>query len=114
MICFMAAGLAFPLRMGQGDGSRKPVSGVRAVPNSWGWLRPDFFHQRSTGGHREQKILPVRFGQDARIEDHDNPVVGLGTDQSSDALLELEDGFGQLVLQKPIATLSGDLLEPSF
>ena len=69
-------------------------------------LRPIQATDRETGGfhhprasrQRVQKHAAVGFDEHARVEDHDDAAVGLGADQPAEALLQLDDGFGKLIL----------------
>ena len=63
---------------------------------------------------RVQERPPVGLGQDPRVEDHDDAAVGPGADQPAEALLELDDGLGHLVLDERVAAALADLLEPGL
>ena len=65
-------------------------------------------------GQRAQKRPAVGLGHDAGIEDHHDAPVGLGPDQPAEALLELDHGFGNLILDERIAAPVADVLEPGL
>ena len=50
----------------------------------------------------------VGLGQDPRVEDHDDPPVGLRPDQPAEPLLELDDRLGHLVLDERVAPARAD------
>ena len=65
-------------------------------------------------GQGVEEGAAVGLGQDARIEDHDDPAVGLGADQPAEALLELDHRLGDLVLDERVAAAAADVLEPGL
>ena len=49
-----------------------------------------------TSGQRVEEEPAVALGLHPAVEDHDDPLVGLGADQPAEALLELDDRLGDL------------------
>ncbi len=70
-------------------------------------------HARAVG-QRVEEGAAVGLGQDAGVEDHDDAAVGPGADQPAEALLELDDRLGDLVVDERVAAAAADVLEPGL
>jgi len=79
-----------------------------------GWIERVFNDMDGAGRQGVKEGAAVSFGDDAGIEDDDNTAVGLGTDESAEALLEFQNGLGELVIEEGIAAGRFDMFEPSL
>jgi hypothetical protein len=57
---------------------------------------------------RLDEEFSVWFGDDSRVEAYDGAVVGARANEPAEALLELDHGFGQLVVAERIAAGGAD------
>ena len=64
-----------------------------------------------TGRNAGQKLLAVALVNNSAVQDHHNTGVGLGAHQSTESLLELENGRRELIIEKGIAALVTDLFQ---
>ena len=64
-----------------------------------------------TGGQGIEESFAVGFGCDAGVEDDDDSFVLFGADESSEALFEFEDGFGELIVEEGVPAVDSDLFE---
>ena len=67
------------------------------------------FHDPRASRERAEERPAVGLRQDPRVEDHDDPPVGLRPDQPAEPLLELDDGLGHLVVDERVAAAAPDV-----
>src|SRR5215831_17867004 len=92
---------------------------MRAFSGSWwsGGRRPGKDRMRHgvpvlrAAGKRIEEQAAVGLGQESRVEDGDEAGVGLGADQAAKALLELDDGLGELIVAEWDAAARADGVE---
>ena len=76
---------------------------------SFGWIDDQLTFRQTF-----EEEAAVALGAHARIEDHHLAGVVAAADQPAEALLELDDRFGQLVLQERVAAAGADRVETGF
>src|SRR5262245_32919955 len=62
-------------------------------------------------GQRVQELRTIRLGQDPGVEDRHDAGVGFRADQSTEALLELDDGLRYLIFDERVAAALADRLQ---